>query len=329
MVLADNGQEALDVLARDAAFDGVLMDIQMPVMDGFTATRAIRQNLSWQHLPVIAMTANAMSGDRERVLEAGMVDYIAKPLNVAQMFATIARWIRPAVAKSPQSLTPPSAAPEAASSPTATPRAIPVDTVPADLAGLPGIDVPAGLATVMGNVPLYRRLLRRFLDGQADFAEHFAAAQQEADLQTATRFAHTLKGVAGNLGARGVQAAAQALEAACHEGQPPEALKALLAQLESELAPVLEGLRHAQCDAAVPMADRSGPIDPGPHGPALQALRRLLSEGDTEAIDQLQVLLARVGSGPLAAPLQAIAKSLADCDFDAALARLQVLHLGG
>ncbi len=95
VVLAVNGQETLDLLARDSRFDGVLMDCQMPVMDGYTATRAIRSNPAWNDIPVIAMTANAMAGDREKVLEAGMCDHIAKPLNVQAMFATLARWIKP------------------------------------------------------------------------------------------------------------------------------------------------------------------------------------------------------------------------------------------
>jgi len=95
VVLAVNGQDALDRLAKEGRFDAVLMDCQMPVMDGYTAARAIRGNPAWAGMPVIAMTANAMAGDREKVLEAGMCDHIAKPLNVEAMFATLARWIKP------------------------------------------------------------------------------------------------------------------------------------------------------------------------------------------------------------------------------------------
>ncbi len=95
IVVANNGQEALDTLANDGRFDGVLMDCQMPVMDGYTATREIRKNPDWQALPVVAMTANAMAGDREKVIEAGMNDHIAKPLNVGEMFTTLAKWIKP------------------------------------------------------------------------------------------------------------------------------------------------------------------------------------------------------------------------------------------
>ena len=95
--VANNGREAIDMLARER-FDAVLMDCQMPVMDGYAATRELRGDPKWHDLPIIAMTANAMVGDREKVLAAGMNDHIAKPINVTEMFATLARWIRPEVA---------------------------------------------------------------------------------------------------------------------------------------------------------------------------------------------------------------------------------------
>jgi len=95
--IANNGREAIDMLARER-FDAVLMDCQMPVMDGYEATRELRGDPRWRDLPVIAMTANAMVGDREKVLAAGMNDHIAKPINVSEMFATLARWVRPQAA---------------------------------------------------------------------------------------------------------------------------------------------------------------------------------------------------------------------------------------
>jgi len=93
--VACDGSKALDMLSRER-FDGVLMDCQMPVMDGYEATRRLRRQPQWQTLPVIAMTANALLGDRERALAAGMNDHVAKPIKVDEMFATLARWIRPA-----------------------------------------------------------------------------------------------------------------------------------------------------------------------------------------------------------------------------------------
>jgi len=98
VTVADDGRSALDLLGS-RAFDAVLMDIQMPVMDGYEATRAIRAQPRWQNLPVIAMTANTMSGDRDKALAAGMNDHIAKPLDVTVMFQTLARWVRRAAAQ--------------------------------------------------------------------------------------------------------------------------------------------------------------------------------------------------------------------------------------
>jgi len=100
--VAGNGQEALDMLGKDA-FDGVLMDCQMPVMDGYAATRALRQQAQWRDLPVIAMTANTMVGDRDKAIAAGMNDHIAKPIRVDDMFATLARWVSPAANASAES----------------------------------------------------------------------------------------------------------------------------------------------------------------------------------------------------------------------------------
>ena len=100
---AENGQRALDWLQRES-FDLVLMDCQMPVIDCYAATRALRQNPQWRTLPVIAMTANAMVGDRERALAAGMNDHIAKPIKIDEMFATLGRWIRPAAARASRSV---------------------------------------------------------------------------------------------------------------------------------------------------------------------------------------------------------------------------------
>src|SRR4029079_14498626 len=162
VVVANHGQEALDILAQDSRFDGILMDCQMPVMDGYTATREIRRNKAYENLPIVAMTANAMAGDREKVLGAGMVDHIAKPLNVDAMFTTIAKWIKPGAR---------------AASPPKAPEREPAATRDGVPGALPGIDVKAGLATTMSDQNLYVRLLAKFRDGWKDFADRFRAAQ--------------------------------------------------------------------------------------------------------------------------------------------------------
>jgi PAS domain S-box-containing protein len=325
VVVANNGQEALDILARDTRFDGVLMDCQMPVMDGYTATREIRRNPAFAALPIIAMTANAMAGDKEKVIEAGMLDHIAKPLNVGEMFNTIARWIRPAVTAAS---TPPEHDPGPAGVAASTPSAV-ADGLPP----LPGIDVKAGMATTMNNGKLYARMLVKFRDSQAPFADLFAAAQADPDPVAPARTAHTLKGTAGNVGARAVQAAAGELEHACNEHAPPARIAALLQQVLAELAPVIEGLQqlpggtHGQDSAETATAADGAPqpasLTETEIDSRLDRLRALLEDSDSEAGDLLGDLLDKIASTPMAKVLKPVAAAIDEFDFDKALEKLE------
>ena len=222
--VANDGLEAIEMLAHER-FDAVLMDCQMPVMDGYAATRELRRDPRWRDLPIIAMTANAMVGDREKVLEAGMNDHIAKPINVVEMFATLARWVRPRAA--------------------------------APSGEFPGIDSDAALAGMMGNEALFRRLLGRFRDREADFEAHFRAARAAGDLEAAMRLAHDLKSESGTLGANAVRETAEALERACAQGADAAEIDTLLAAVARRLGPVIDGLRALDSGAA-PAADRGG-----------------------------------------------------------------------
>jgi CheY-like chemotaxis protein/HPt (histidine-containing phosphotransfer) domain-containing protein len=218
--VAGDGAAALDVLRRES-FDAVLMDCQMPVMDGYAATRAIREQPKWRDLPVIAMTANAMVGDREKVLAAGMNDHIAKPIRVEDLFATLARWVHPTkplpgAAKGMSSI------------------------VPDDL---PGIDRRTALTSVMGDGRLYRRVLGMFLDREADFGARFAAARAAHDSGEAMRMAHDLKSVAASLGAQPLSEVAAALEQACSTNASASEVDACLGGVMVQLEPVIAGLR--------------------------------------------------------------------------------------
>jgi PAS domain S-box-containing protein len=310
VVLANNGQEALDILAGDTRFDGVLMDCQMPVMDGYTATREIRKNHAFKELPVVAMTANAMAGDKEKVIEAGMWDHIAKPLNVGEMFATLAKWIKPKGAVGSAAI--------AANHETEAP----VGSLPP----LPGIDVKAGMATTMNNEKLYTRMLIKFRDSQGRFADLFAAAQGDTDPAAPARAAHTLKGTAGNIGAKGVQAAAGELEHACNENAPPEQIAALLKKALAELAPVIDGLQKLP-DGTQGAGTARG--EPKPAGLAegeinarLDKLQALLEDSDSEAGDLLGDLLDKIAAGPMAKVLKPVAIAINEFDFDNALEKL-------
>ncbi|HET9642621.1 MAG TPA: response regulator [Burkholderiaceae bacterium] len=221
VTVAGNGQEALRKLASER-FDAVLMDCQMPVMDGYAATRALRQQPSLKALPVIAMTANAMVGDREAVLAAGMNDHIAKPIKVDEMFATLAKWIKPGLSASLSA--------ERANG----------------LQALGRIDVHRGLANVGGNEVLYRRVLKRFRNQEADFSQRFRAAQLAGDLNTAMRAAHDLKGLAGTLGMHALQEAAAALERGCQNGAHEAEVEALVRKVSNHLDEVVGDLKAVE-----------------------------------------------------------------------------------
>jgi two-component system, sensor histidine kinase and response regulator len=217
--VANNGEEALEILEKDI-FDGVLMDCQMPVMDGYEATRQIRQQEKFKDLPIIAMTANAMIQDIEKVLEVGMNDHIAKPVYPERMFATMAKWITPSN-KGQKSIKKPAD----------------IDTTVLDENGfpeLPGVDIQAGLFTTQNNVSLYKRLLFKFLDNHNNFKQEFMDAHQSGDPEAPAHVAHTLKGLSANLGMIELQQAALSLETACKENLDniEELFEATVSQLE-------------------------------------------------------------------------------------------------
>ncbi|MBT9597741.1 MAG: response regulator [Vitreoscilla sp.] len=208
VVVANEGRAALAALERQH-FDGVLMDCQMPVMDGYEATRALRRDPRWRTLPVIAMTANAMVGDREKAMDAGMNDHVAKPISVDDLFEKLARWTQPV----------------------AGPK------------GIPGLDNSALKASgIVAGSALHERLLEMFLDRESGFGERFEAAADDPPL--AHRLAHDLKGEAATLGVESVRTAAEALEAACARGGQREEIMPLLEATLSALAPVIEALRE-------------------------------------------------------------------------------------
>jgi PAS domain S-box-containing protein len=322
VVLANHGKEAVDILAKDPNFDGVLMDCQMPVMDGYTATREIRKHTIFKDLPIIAMTANAMAGDREKVLEAGMWDHIAKPLNVGEMFATIARWIKPGGQVTTKTIAAQALSTGSAGLNDVNIAAASVTTT-TGLVALPGIDVKSGMATTMDNEKLYTRLLIKFRDSQGSFASLFAAARVDADATSAARAAHTLKGTAGNIGAKGVQAAAGELEHACLSGASAAEIDGLLANTLAALQRVIAGLQlfgavSAPADAAV-----GGVLDDARVLAARERLAQMLRDSDADAAEAVHELTELVKGTTMAGALKRVAAEVADFNFDAALAALQ------
>jgi two-component system sensor histidine kinase/response regulator len=220
--VADNGQVALDKLAA-GKYDLVFMDMQMPVMDGVTATHHIRAQKHFDTMPVVAMTANAMEQDRRKCMDAGMNDFLVKPIDPEEMWDILLRWIRPRRIEAP-------------AQPVAAPATAPADGIPRDIAGL---DSALGLKRMMNKKPLYLAMLKRYVAGQRDAMRELRGALGAQDIETAERLAHTAKAVSGNVGATRVQEMAGRLELALREGRPADAL---VDALEGEVLPLVEAL---------------------------------------------------------------------------------------
>ena len=228
--IAANGAIALAKILQSAEpYAAVLMDMQMPVMDGLDATREIRKLPQCSELPIVAMTANAMAGDRERCLDAGMNDHVAKPIDPDQLLRTLTRWIKPRSAAAVTTRAKPSTSGSA--------QAIPA------LAPVAGLDMKLGLQHALGREALYASLLRKFLRGQQEFPAQLGAALAQADWQTAERLAHTLKGLAAQIGAAGLRSQAERLELAIRQREDAPTLAALQTVISIQLTELMDSIK--------------------------------------------------------------------------------------
>jgi two-component system sensor histidine kinase/response regulator len=325
--VAENGQVAIDHIERKH-YDAVLMDMQMPIMDGETATRLLRGNPRYAQLPIIAMTANAMEADRQRCFAAGMNDHVAKPIEPAALWAALARWIRPrqglgAAVVPARSSAAPVAAPVVATSAAAA------GWLPVDVPDLPGLDTQLGLQRALGKTGLYAEMLRRFVQGQAPVLPELQRALAVHDVALAERLAHTLRSVAANIGAQAVSDRAQALEHALRFRHGNEAIVPLLAELRAALQPLLHGLQDWVLQAVQAGTTPESGLAPNARAPgagmtpaeAGQHLRRLLEQDDPAATEFFQhngvVLKAALGSA-----FQVVEKHTLNFDFEQALEAL-------
>ena len=237
--LADNGQLALE-MAQRSSYDLVLMDMQMPVMDGLSATAAIRRIARLDSLPIVAMTANAMEKDRRSCLDAGMNDFLTKPIDPDEMWRMLLKWIRPKLTPKPALAT--GSATDLASVATAevpAPSPRTDSELPEHIAGL---DVASGLARMMGKKKLYLAMLQKYVKGQKDCVRSLQEALQAQDRATAQRLAHTLKGVSATIGATAVADFAGAIEHTLREELPQPALDMAITALEAPLAAMMLAL---------------------------------------------------------------------------------------
>ncbi|OBS31746.1 hypothetical protein A9O67_12265 [Tepidimonas fonticaldi] len=333
VTLAEHGQQALDLLRQHPdGWDVVLMDMQMPVMDGLQATQAIRHQLGLQSLPIVAMTANAMASDREACLAAGMNDHVGKPFAIDQLVRVLLHW-------APNAVRPETAAAAAAAEP---PSARPPSVQAALTAPWPEaerVDVPAALARLGDDPALYARIVRGFVQGLVHTQAQLQAQLDAGADERLAALLHTLKGTAGTVGAvRLAERAAEAERAVKAQLGDPAAARAPLPPWWPALAEELEcseqalrrvlaelqarGLVEAPPEEAGPQA--AADADPARWRETLQRLQDLLAASDMEALEVHDALLAE----PAVAQDErwaALHRAMEAMDFEAAQAAVQAL----
>jgi CheY-like chemotaxis protein len=238
VALATNGQEAVNAV-KENNYDAVLMDVQMPVMDGYTATREIRKDDRFKELPIIAMTAHAMAGDEDKSLQAGMNGHVTKPIDPEQLFSTLQKWVKPSEERVQVQQ------PEVPVERLETNKVVAEeDALPESL---PGFDLIDGLRRLQGNRRLYKKLLLDFGAKYRQVASEIRETLDAKDLKQAHSLIHNLKGLAGNLAATDLQAAAIEIEKLVKGDQkkmpPAKQLNQKLAKLKNALNQALESVQ--------------------------------------------------------------------------------------
>ena len=304
VTIANHGGIAVRILRegpQPPPFEIVLMDLQMPEMDGLTATRLLRADPRFHDLPILAMTAHALMEERQRCLDAGMNDHVTKPIDPDALFAALARWV-----KLPETAPPAAEKPAAAAGEVALPE-------------IEGIDITGGLKRVAGNKRLYRSLLQQFMAKQADVGAQITEALRNGDRVLAERLAHTVKGVAGNIGIGRVQSAAEMVERAIREGEA--SAPALLAELEAALGPQVEAIRRA-LDESAPEAAPAAAFDTKAAVAAVERLKSLIEANDGDAADAVQTVAEALAGAVDGQRLGALRSAIEEFDFDGALSKL-------
>jgi signal transduction histidine kinase/CheY-like chemotaxis protein len=312
MTVANNGQIAVDKsleASKNNPFDVVLMDLQMPIMDGYTATKKIREQLSAEDLPIIAMTADAMSGVQERTGRMGMNDYVSKPIDPAFWFRVLLKWIKPGQRVLPQEYVKQQKVKEQ-------------DKRKHPLPHLPGIDTKSGLARCGGNALTYKKLLIKFVDNQKETDQAIRNAINSNQMKDAVRLAHTLKGVSGNIGADELYKAAQKLEALLIDKDLDKTEKAL-DEVSEVLNKIVVELRSVL--AVETYTDDKKEIDPESIVPLLSDLKGFLEEFNSEAETVLDEVLAKVKGSKMEPELLDLQRTINSYDFEGALKQLAVV----
>jgi PAS domain S-box-containing protein len=297
--IAENGQVALDKIRTNDAknqFDIVLMDLQMPIMDGYTATEEIRKNNQFENLPIIAMTADAMRGVQEKVAQKGMNDYLAKPIEPKDLFRTLVKWIVPADYELPQDF-----------------KQGNETTTEQPALNLPGFDMKGALERIGGNIAHLRKTLGKFVKTEADTSERIQTCLERNDVGNAIRITHGLKGAAGNIGANALQLSAEVLEKALNNGSQSENLLTSLNSTLSETITIINNDLKLATQQSKEIKMERVKINP-----LIQDLKNKIASYDTSALKTCQSLLDHVRGSQIEKDVIAIGDKLDQYDFESA-----------
>nr|WP_321400859.1 transporter substrate-binding domain-containing protein [uncultured Desulfobacter sp.] len=304
VTIADNGQIALDKIyesSPDNLFDIILMDLQMPVMDGYTATEKIREDERFKDIPIIAMTADAMTGAKERTAKVGMDDYVTKPIDPDLLFRALVKWIKPGE------------------------RRLPKDFGKKDQKAihrknaefvLPGFDTERALARMGGSVKVYRKILFKVFESEKNVMERIRTHLDAGDRESAVRAAHTLKGVAGTIGAVKLQSAAGKLESELKD--EAELFQDSWAIMEKVLGDALNAIEAALLTETKMDSHTAELVDLDDVRSVLDKIKAQIDNFDSSAQETCEILADQLRGGPLEQSALALGKAMAVYDFEAA-----------
>ena len=309
VTIANHGGEALEILTRGESpppFDVVLMDLQMPEVDGFTVTRLLRAKPDLRELPIIAMTADVMAEAIQRCLDAGMNDHVGKPIDPDALFATLARWTKPREVKAER----PAAMPARADKEVNVPE-------------IEGVDVAEGLERVAGNKRLYVDLLGQFVTRQGSASTQIEAALENGDRRLAERLAHSVKGVAGNLGMDGLFQLAGKLQSAIHDSR--DDVDVLFEGFSWELDRQVQAIQRTLRAQSLVQQGGEGHrrFDPVEALAIVARLRAMLETSDADAADTYRKLAEILRGTADTTRLDALGAAVNGFDYDAALLKLE------
>lgn len=321
VTVAENGEKALTLLnagtlGTNSFYDVVIMDIEMPIMDGYTATEIIRKDPRYKNLPIISTTAHALKGEREKCLAAGMNEYLSKPINEQELYRALIRWVHPGKRE-------------------AVEKSVPIRKKHAELywedmpGEIAGIDMAVALERIHGNTGLYKNMLRSFLEKFAAAGDNITKNIREGDRQAALRLTHSMIGISGNIGAQELLVVTQALNRALSEqdtgGIPP--LAETFVDLLSVVVSALKKLRLEETPRTAPKGRSAGTqAEPAENvAPILRDMRHLLEKRNSRARHFLRKLTASLPGDKFGQQLELMGNALYRLDFKQALLVLSEL----